>query len=74
MKLPRLSGRQVIRALAKAGFRETRRHGSRVYLEKVGPEGTSHLMVHDFKELDPNALMDIIHHSGMSREDFLALL
>jgi predicted RNA binding protein YcfA (HicA-like mRNA interferase family) len=74
MKLPRLSGQQVIKVLAKAGFRESRRHGNRVYLEKSGEGDTSHLMVHDFKELDPKALMDIIHQAGMSRDDFLSLL
>ena len=74
MKLPRLSGRDVVKALAKAGFHEIRRHGSRVYLEKRGPEGTTHLMVRDFKELDPKALMDIIHQAGMSRNEFLRLL
>ena len=74
MKLPRLSGQQVIRALAKAGFHESRRHGSRVYLEKSEEGDTSHLMVHDFKELDPKALMDVIHQAGMNREEFLSLL
>ena len=74
MKLPRLSGHEVIKALAKAGFREIRRHGNRIYLEKSGPGDTNHLMVHDFKELDPKALMDIIHQAGMSRDEFISLL
>ena len=74
MKLPRLSGREVLRALAKTGFQEIRRHGSRVYLEKAGPEGATHLMVRDFKELDPKALMDIIHQAGLNRDEFLELL
>ncbi|NQT82446.1 type II toxin-antitoxin system HicA family toxin [bacterium] len=74
MKLPRLSGREVIKALAKAGFQEIRRHGSRVYLEKTTAGETSHLMVHNFKELDPKALMDIIHQSGLSRDEFLSFV
>ena len=74
MKLPRLSGRQVIKVLAKAGFHEIRRHGGRVYLEKSGPEGTKRLMVHDFKQLDASALMDIIHQAGLTRDEFLLLL
>ncbi len=74
MKLPRLSGREIIKALAKAGFREIRRHGNRVYLEKIGPGDRKHLMVRDFKELDPKALMDIIHQAGLSRDDFLSFL
>ena len=74
MKLPRLSGRQVLKALAKAGFHETRRHGSRVYLEKTGSGETNHLMVHDFKELDPKALMDVIHQAGLTRDEFLSFL
>ncbi len=74
MKLPRLSGNQVIKALAKADFHEIRRHGSRVILEKKAPEGVKHLMVHDFKELDPKALMEVIHQAGLNREQFLELL
>ncbi|MDP2897062.1 MAG: type II toxin-antitoxin system HicA family toxin [bacterium] len=74
MKLPRLSGRDVVRVLAKAGFHEIRRHASRIYLEKSGAGGTTRLMVHDFKELDAKALMDVIHQAGMNREEFLALL
>jgi len=74
MKLPRLAGRDNIKALAKAGFHEIRRHGSRVYLEKTGSGETNHLMVHSFKELDPKALMDVIHQAGLNRDEFLALL
>jgi predicted RNA binding protein YcfA (HicA-like mRNA interferase family) len=74
MKLPRLSGHQVVKALGKAGFQEVRRHGSRVYLAKAGPGEATHLMVHDFKELDPKALMDVIHQAGMNRDEFLSLL
>lgn len=74
MKLPRLSGREVIKVLAKAGFQEIRRHGSRIYLEKTVAENTTRLMVHDFKELDAKALRDIIHQAGLSRDEFLALL
>jgi len=74
MKLPRLSGREVVKALAKAGFHEIRRRGSRVYLEKTSSVETNHLMIHDFKELDPKALMDIIHQTGLNRDEFLALL
>ena len=74
MKLPRLSGREVIKALAKAGFHEIRRHGNRIYLEKTSAEGTTRLMVHDFKELNAKALMDIVHQAGLSRDEFLELL
>jgi len=74
MKLPRLSGSQVIKVLAKAGFHEIRRHGSRIYLEKTGTEGTTRLMVHDFKELNAKALMDVVRQAGLSRDEFLALL
>jgi predicted RNA binding protein YcfA (HicA-like mRNA interferase family) len=69
-----MSGREVIKVLAKAGFREVRRHGNRIYLEKVDSGGTNHLMVHDFKELDPKALMDILHQAGLNRDEFLSLL
>jgi predicted RNA binding protein YcfA (HicA-like mRNA interferase family) len=63
-----------MRALAKVGYHEVRRHGGRIYLEKSGPEGTKHLMVHDFKQLDANALMDIIHQAGITRDEFLSLI
>jgi predicted RNA binding protein YcfA (HicA-like mRNA interferase family) len=74
MKLPRLSGREVVKVLARAGFHEIRRHGSRIYLEKTEAENTTRLMVHDFKELDAKALMDVVHQAGLNRDEFLELL
>jgi predicted RNA binding protein YcfA (HicA-like mRNA interferase family) len=42
MKLPRFSGREVVRILAKAGFLSARQKGSQVILQKVMSGGKNY--------------------------------
>ena len=49
-KLPRLSGRDCVKALSKAGFYQKRRHGSHIILRRDNP--FAQLVVPDHKELD----------------------
>lgn len=71
-KLPRISGRQCINALAKAGFVEKRRHGSHVVLRRDDP--FAQLVVPDHKELDRGTLRAIIRQADLSVEAFSNLL
>ncbi|HDM60334.1 MAG TPA: type II toxin-antitoxin system HicA family toxin [Archaeoglobus veneficus] len=71
MKLPRVSGEQVIKALVKAGWSVERQKGSHVVLFK---EGTGIVVVPLHRELDRGTLKAIIRQSGMSVEEFLELL
>ena len=73
-RLPALTGKEVIRALRKAGFVESRQRGSHVML--VGPcRGTKTVVpVHAGKTIKRPLLRAIIADAGVSQEEFLTLL
>ncbi|MFZ1077852.1 MAG: type II toxin-antitoxin system HicA family toxin [Nitrosotalea sp.] len=73
-KLPITSGKDVIKALSKAGFRVIRQKGSHVRLEKVHADKIIKLTVPLHKELKKGTLSRIIDDAGMSVEDFSRLL
>ena len=74
MKLPVLSGREVIKALKKIGFEEKRQKGSHIILAKETAEGKKGVVVPNHKEIDKGTLLEIIRQSGLKREEFLKLL
>jgi len=49
-KLPRISGRECMKALEKAGFQFKRQEGSHIVLRRTDP--FAQLVVPDHKELD----------------------
>ena len=71
-QLPRVSGRECIRALEKAGFYVTRQRGSHVMLRRDTP--SARVTVPDHRELDTGTLRAIIRQSGLTVEEFVALL
>jgi len=71
-KLPRISGRECIKALERAGFLFTRQEGSHIILRRQQP--FAQLVVPDHKELDRGTLRAIIRQSGLSVDDFTRLL
>lgn len=71
-KLPRVSGRDCITALTKAGFFHKRQHGSHVILRRNEP--FAQLVVPDHKELDRGTLRAILRQANISVEEFNALL
>ena len=76
-KLPSLSSREVVKALHSAGFREapTRGKGSHMALTRTEADGTVRLViVPGRKDLPMGTLLAIIKQSGLTREEFLALL
>jgi predicted RNA binding protein YcfA (HicA-like mRNA interferase family) len=70
-KLPRISGKEVIKALSKAGFeiKGSGRHGF-VLRHPDGRRTT----VPSHPELDRGTLQAIINQAGLTREQFLNLL
>jgi predicted RNA binding protein YcfA (HicA-like mRNA interferase family) len=66
--LPRLSGREVIRALEKLGFIVLRQRGSHVILRR----GSVGCVVPDHKELKTDTLHGVLKQAGVSVDDFLA--
>jgi predicted RNA binding protein YcfA (HicA-like mRNA interferase family) len=69
-KLPLLSWREVVKALAKVGFQVARQKGSHLILiknEYIVP-------VPKHKEIKKGLLMEIIAEAGLTREEFLKIL
>ena len=73
MKLPIISGKEVIKTLTKEGFQIKGRKVSHVTLEKTNHE-TYRTTVPLHRELGKGLLIDIIRQSGYTREQFLELL
>lgn len=71
-RLPRISGQECVRALAKAGFFLRRQEGSHMIVRRSNP--FTQLVVPDHKELDRGTLRAIIRQTGLSIEDFMNLL
>ena len=69
--LLRISGRECVKALLKAGFVQKRQHGSHIILRRDSP--FAQLVVPDHKELDRGTLRAIIHQAGMTVEEFVRL-
>ena len=74
MKLPVLSGRDVIKILSKQGFITARQKGSHIILVKESKDGKSGVVVPNHKEIDKGTLLEIIRQSGMTKEGFLKLI
>ncbi len=74
VKLPVLSGREVIKILAKVGFIPLRQKGSHVILVNESNGNKKALVVPDHKEVDKGTLLEIIRQAGMTRTDFLKLI
>ncbi len=70
--IPRISGRECIKALNKTGFYFKRQEGSHVVLRRDDPFGQ--VVVPDHKELDRGTLRAIIRAAGLGLEEFKKLL
>ena len=71
-KLPRISGRQCVSALEKAGFYKKRQHGSHIILRHDDP--FAQLVIPDHKELDRGTLRAVVRQANLSVDQFNALL
>ncbi len=70
--LPRISGRDCVAALSRAGFHQIRQRGSHIIVRRDTP--FSQLTIPDHRELDRGTLRAIIRQAGMAVEQFNALL
>lgn len=71
-KLPRISGRECVRALEQAGFYIKRQESSHVVLRRDDP--FIQVVVPDHKELDRGTLRAIIRQAGLGVDEFIKLL
>jgi predicted RNA binding protein YcfA (HicA-like mRNA interferase family) len=71
-KLPVVSGAQCVKALAKIGFEVYRQRGSHIVMVRKSPAAQTTIPNH--KELDRGTLRAIIRQTGLTVEEFVALL
>ena len=71
-KLPRISGRECVKALHAVGFYLKRQEGSHLVLRRDDP--FAQVVVPDHKELDRGTLRAIISRTGLSVDEFAGLL
>ena len=72
--LPAVSGRQLLRALQRAGFVVLRQKGSHVSLEKRTSDGYWRTIVPMHREIRPGTLSDILNQSGLTKDQLRELL
>lgn len=71
-RLPVVSGRELVRALAKLGFIMDRQKGSHLILFRADPPTT--LSVPDHRELDRGTLRSLLRQAGISPDELTRLL
>ena len=73
-KLPVVSGKELVNALEKVGFVVVRQKGSHISLQKITGEGTYRTVVPLHTRLAKGTLLDILHQTGLSKEELIDLL
>jgi len=73
-KLPRLSGKEVIKALEKTGFIQKRQRGSHVFMIKENLDVKLTTVVPMHQEIDTGTLLEIMRQCKLTRDEFLKLL
>ena len=73
-KLPRVEGREVVRALERSGFEVRRQKGSHVHLRRESDGRRATVPVHSGKTLPPGTLRAILRDAGLDPEGFRKLI
>ncbi|MBV9928177.1 MAG: type II toxin-antitoxin system HicA family toxin [Acidobacteria bacterium] len=71
--LPRVSGREVVKALLKIGYEQDRQRGSHIILRQAAAPHRR-LVVPDHNEVAKGTLRAIIRQAGLTVDEFKALL
>ncbi len=71
-RLPRISGKECVKALEKLGFYQKRRESSHIILRRDEP--FAQVVVPDHQELATGTLRAIIRDADLSVEEFISLL
>lgn len=73
MKLPVVSGKDVVRALAKKSYAIDHQTGSHIILRQAAPP-YRRLTIPNHKEIAKGTLRATLRQSGLSIEEFVSLL
>lgn len=71
--LPRLSGREVVKALMRVGYEQDRQRGSHIILRQIASPHRR-IVVPDHDEVAKGTLRAIIRQAGLTVDGFKALL
>lgn len=74
MRLPVLSGKEVVRLLKKAGYRPIRQRGSHMVAQKIDGGMTKTVVVPMHNELAKGTLRAIIRQAGLTVDEFAGLM
>jgi predicted RNA binding protein YcfA (HicA-like mRNA interferase family) len=72
-RLPRISGREVVKALRKIGYEQDRERGSHIILRQA-THPHRRIVVPDHNEVAKGTLRAIIRQVGLTVDEFKALL
>jgi predicted RNA binding protein YcfA (HicA-like mRNA interferase family) len=72
-ELPRVSGREVVKALRKLGYEQDRQRGSHIILRRAAAP-FRRVVVPDHKEVAKGTLRAIIKQVGLTVDEFRKLL
>lgn len=73
-KLGSYSGKIVVRAFKRAGWKVARQRGSHTILVKDGHEATISIPVHKGKDVKRGTLRDLIRDAKMEANEFISYL
>ena len=73
-KLPRITGKQLIRALERAGYLQQRQRGSHVYLKRESDGRRVVVPVHSGREIPLGTLHAILRDADITPEQLIELL
>ena len=71
--LPRVSGRDVVKALLRVGYEQDRQSGSHIILRQIAYPHRR-IVVPDHKEVAKGTLRSIIRETGLTIDEFKGLL
>ncbi len=71
--LPRISGKEVVKALAKIGYEEDRQRGSHIILRQ-NSYPHRRITIPNHKEIAKGTLRTVIREVGLTVDEFKALL
>lgn len=71
--LPRVSGREVAKALLRVGYEQDRQRGSHIILRQVASPHRR-IVVPDHNEVAKGTMRAIIRQAGLTVDEFKALL
>lgn len=70
-KLPRVTARQVVRALKRLGFQKVRQKGSHLTLHNPETGAVCTVPIHSGETLAPKTLHSILKQAGVGLEEFV---